>query len=129
MSDTTLVIAALVREVLTLPEDAPIAPEQLLFYDLEFTSLDMVDLLFRIEEELGVEITEGTISELARGEMPEQEFCVDGVLTPAGRSRILELLGDAPASVFPERVHVQTLPRYCTIAALARLVDHQLGRR
>ena len=36
-------VAALVRETLSLG-DVTIRPEQLLFYDLEFTSLDLLDL-------------------------------------------------------------------------------------
>jgi acyl carrier protein len=116
-------LAELIRETLALGE-LEIRPEQLLFYDLEFTSLDLLDLLFRIEERLGIRVPEGTIYRLARGELPDAEFADKGYLTPAGRERLMALLAETPRNVFPERIHAQTLPRYVTVGALARLLDH-----
>jgi acyl carrier protein len=117
-------VAALVRETLSLGADLEVKPEQLLFYDLEFTSLDLLDLLFRVEETLGVAIPEGTIYRHARGDTPDEQFAEKGYLTPLGRERLIALLSDSPPSIFPERIHVQALPRYITVGALVRLVDH-----
>jgi len=116
-------VAALVRETLSLG-DVDVRPDQLLFYDLEFTSLDLLDLLFRVEETLGVAIPEGTIYRHARGDVPEAEFAEKGYLTPLGRERLMQLLSDSPPSIFPDKIHVQALPRYITVGALVRLVDH-----
>lgn len=116
-------IVSLVRETLSLG-DVEIRPEQLLFYDLEFTSLDLLDLLFRIEETLGIHVAEGTIYRLARGDTPDEQFADKGYLTPLGRDRLMALLDDTPRQVFPERIHTQSLPRYVTVGAIVRLVDH-----
>jgi acyl carrier protein len=116
-------VAALVRETLSLG-DVEVRPEQLLFYDLEFTSLDLLDLLFRVEETLGVAIPEGTIYRHARGDVADAEFADKGYLTPLGRERLMQLLSDSPPSIFPDKIHVQALPRYITVGALVRLVDH-----
>lgn len=116
-------LAALIRETLSLG-DVEIRADQLLFYDLEFTSLDLLDLLFRIEETLGIPVPEGTIYRLARGELADEAFADKGYLTGAGRAQLMAMLGDTPPSVFPERIHVQSLPRYCTVGALVRLIDH-----
>jgi acyl carrier protein len=121
-------VAAIVRQTLALPESEPVRPEQLLFQDLNFTSLDMLDLLFRLEERFDISIPEGTISDLARGEMPEAEFAESSVLTAAGRERLMALLYDAPPQIFPARIHVTSLPRYCTVGAMARLVEDKLAR-
>ena len=120
-------VATLVRKTLALPESEPIEPRQLLFYDLGFTSMDLLDLLFRIEEHFQIRIPEGTIYQLARGEMLDTEFAQAGVLTEAGRARLMELLHDSPAEIFPDRIHASTLPRYCTVAAFVRLVEHKLA--
>ena|SRR5688572_50556 len=120
-------VAMLVRKTLALPESEPIAPQQLLFYDLGFTSMDLLDLLFRIEQHFQIRIPEGTICQLARGEMLESDFAQAGVLSEAGRRRLMELLHDSPAEIFPERIHASTLPRYCTVAAFIRLVEHKLA--
>jgi acyl carrier protein len=121
-------LAGLIRETLSLG-DIAIRPDQLLFYDLEFTSLDLLDLLFRIEENLGIKVAEGTIYQLARGDLADARFADKGYLTGEGRARLMALLADTPENVFPERIHVQTLPRYCTVGALARLLDHLRGNQ
>jgi len=119
----------LVRQTLALSESEPISSQQLFFYDLGFTSMDLLDLLFRVEQHFQIEIPEGTIYHLARGDLAESQFAEDGVLTEAGRQRLMALLHDTPAELFPARIHATTLPRFCTVGAITRLVDHKLAER
>ncbi|MBA3499207.1 MAG: phosphopantetheine-binding protein [Myxococcota bacterium] len=122
---TTLeTVIVLVRDTLSLGPHEPVRGDQLLFYDLQFTSLDLLDLLYRVEEHFGVAIPEGTLYGLARGELDDGAFADRGLLTPLGRERLMALFSDSPTSIFPDQIHFQTLPRYCTVAAIARLVDH-----
>jgi acyl carrier protein len=118
-------VIALVRDTLAIEQSDSVSVSQLLFHDLGFTSMDLLDLLFRIEEELGVAIPEGTLHRLARGDLAEDEFCRDGHLTSEGRRRLMELLFDSPPEIFHERIHVQTLHRYCTVGAFVRIVEHE----
>jgi acyl carrier protein len=124
--DTLAEVATLVRQTLALPDSEPIGQEQLFFYDLGFTSMDLLDLLFRLEQHFQIAIPEGTIYHLARGDLEESRFAEDAVLTEAGRQRLMELLYDTPRELFPPRVHATTLPRFCTVGAIVRLVDHKL---
>jgi acyl carrier protein len=119
-------VIQLVRETIALPESEAISHERLLFYDLNFTSMDMLDLLFRVEQRFQISIPEGTIYALARGDLSDREFEQDGILTPVGRKQLMGLLYDSPPQIFPERIHIATLPRYCTVASIARLVEHRL---
>ena len=125
--NTAAEIATLVRQTLALPASEPIGPQQLFFYDLGFTSMDLLDLLFRIEQHFQIEIPEGTIYHLARGDLAEAEFAEDAVLTEAGRQRLMALLYDTPPELFPARIHATTLPRFCTVGAITRLVGHKLA--
>jgi acyl carrier protein len=127
--DTLAEVAMLVRQTLALADSEPIRAEQLFFYDLGFTSMDLLDLLFRLEQHFEIEIPEGTIYHLARGDLDESKFAEDAVLTEAGRARLMELLYDTPPELFPPRIHATTLPRFCTVGAIVRLVDHQLAQR
>jgi len=113
----------LIRETLALEDDEPIKSTDLLFYDLDFTSIDLLDLLFRIEEEFDVAIPEGTLYRLAKGELDEETFCQGGKLTPQGRDALMALLHDSPKTIFPPDIHRQTLPRYATVSAFVRLVE------
>ena len=125
--DTLSEVTVLVRQTLALPESEPISAQQLFFYDLGFTSMDLLDLLFCVEQHFQIEIPEGTIYRLARGELPEAEFAQDAVLTETGRARLMALLYDTPPQLFPPRIHATTLPRFCTVGAIVRLVDHKLA--
>jgi len=121
-------VSALVRQTLALPDTEAISPPQLFFYDLGFTSMDLLDLLFRLEQHFGIEIPEGTIYHLARGGLSEAEFAEDAVLTEVGRARLMDLLYDTPKELFPARIHATTLPRFCTVGAITRLVEYKLGK-
>ena len=127
--DTIAEVTTLVRQTLALPDSEPISPQQLFFYDLGFTSMDLLDLLFRVEQHFEIEIPEGTIYHLARGDLQEAEFAEDAVLTDAGRSLLKALLYDTPEELFPPRIHATTLPRFCTVGAIVRLVDHKLAEQ
>ena len=124
--DTPGEVAMLVRQTLALPETEPVSPQQLFFYDLGFTSMDLLDLLFRIEQHFQIEIPEGTIYQLSRGNLSEAEFAEDAVLTETGRQRLMELLYDTPKELFPARIHATTLPRFCTVGAITRLVEYKV---
>ena len=124
--DTFEQVAVLIRKTLALQDSEPIESKQLFFYDLGFTSMDLLDLLFRIEQHFQISIPEGTIYHLARAEMPEAEFATDGVLSESGRQRLMDMLSDTPPEIFPARIHATTLPRYCTVGAFVRLVDYKL---
>ena len=47
-------VAQIVRETQARPDTAVIEPAQLLFNDLAFTSMDLLDFLFRVEDSFGV---------------------------------------------------------------------------
>lgn len=133
MTDSAILelVTALVRDTLSVSdrEGVEISSATLLFYDLSFTSMDLLDLLFRIEEHCDITISEGTLYGLARGDTPEAEFAQDGVLSAVGRDQLMQLLHDTPPELFPDRIHATTLPRYCTVGAIARLVEHKLEVR
>ncbi|WP_160164515.1 acyl carrier protein [Pedosphaera parvula] len=120
------VVSASVRTTLGLRDNEPVRPDQLLFYDFAFTSMDMLDLMFRMEEHFKIMIPEETLYGLAKGDLAENEFANEGVLTTTGRERLMSLLHDSPREIFPERIHVKTFPRYCTVGAMVRLVEHQI---
>ena len=120
-------VAQIVRETQARPDTAVIEPAHLLFNDLAFSSMDLLDFLFRVEDTFGVVIAEGTLYRLARGDLSDDEFAKDGFLLPLGRERLMALLADTPAELFPVQIDTATLPRYSTVGAIGRLVDHLLA--
>src|SRR2546427_7603124 len=92
-------------------DDESISSDTLLFYQLAFTSMDLLNLLFRLEQHFDISVPEGTLYGLARGEMPDEEFATDGVLTPAGRERPFGPFDDHPEGGVPPPVRRARPPR------------------
>jgi len=111
------------KETKDYDEDEKVGNKDLLFYDHDFTSMDMLDFLFRIENFFDIRIQEGTIEKLVRDNVPEGDFAVDGNLTAKGRQKLMEFLHDTPENIFPDKIHISSLPRYCTVDSIARLVE------
>src|SRR2546422_6054671 len=125
---TLNVVIGMIRDSLNASgrDDESISSDTLLFYQLAFTSMDLLDLLFRLEQHFDISVPEGTLYGLARGEMPDEEFATDGVLTPAGRDRPEGVLHDTRGGGFSPRVYSAGLPRFSTVRATAPLVDATL---
>lgn len=63
--------------------------------DLGAESLDVLDLVFRIEKAFGIEITRGEMERAARGDMPPEVFAPGGVISEAGIARLRALMPEA----------------------------------
>jgi acyl carrier protein len=129
VTSTLETVQRLVRETLARPDDFEARAEHLLFYELAFTSMDLVDLLFRIEDQFGLAAPERTLLRESQGELSDEEFARDGLLTPSGREGLMQVLHDSPPAIFPPAIHVSTLARFCTVGAVARLVEAGLRER
>ena len=114
----------LIKETKNYIDDEEVNGEDLLFYDHGFTSMDMLDLLFQMEQCYEIRIPEGTIYSLARGDMPDDQFSDNGYLTDRGREQLMKLLYDTPENIFAQKIHKSALPLYCTVDAMIRLVEH-----
>lgn len=114
-------LAALVRETLALPADAPLDPDAPLYGELGLTSMDLLDLVFRVEEAFGLILPRGTVAARVRGDLAEAAFAVDGVLTEAGRGQLAAFNQVDPARL-PAEIEVAGLPQHLTLRAFAQIV-------
>lgn len=115
-------LADLVRETLALPPRTPLDPDAPLYGELGLTSMDLLDLVFRVEEAFGVVLPRGTVVARVRGERPDPEFAVDGLLTAAGRDRLAAFNG-IPSERLPAEVEVASLPQHLTLRGLAKIIE------
>jgi acyl carrier protein len=85
-------------------DDDEVTPDAVLFDDLGAESLDLLDIVFRLEKEFSIKIPRGGIQAdalSAEGEnLKEEDLVVDGVLTPLG----IEKLKGAMPEVDPSRI-------------------------
>jgi acyl carrier protein len=106
----------------------PLAEVQLtsvLMADLHAESLDFLDVVFRIERDFHIEITRGEMERASRGEMTDEEFAPDGVISEAGLARLRELMPEAGDRIVPG-LRPSTILTLFSVQTLANMV---IGKR
>ncbi|HKD67256.1 MAG TPA: phosphopantetheine-binding protein [Candidatus Binataceae bacterium] len=93
-----------------------------LFADLEAESIDLLDIVFRLEREFNIQIPRGRIIEDARGDLPEDEFERNGVLTAPGLARLREYMSEVPAENFRAQMNLADVPALFTVETMCKIV-------
>lgn len=87
-------VVAAIAEALALPDDE-VTPDHYLMDDLGAGSLDFLDIVFKLEHTFDIQITRGEMERAARGDMTEEEFAPEGIISEAGLERLRELMPEA----------------------------------
>lgn len=89
-------------------------------------SLEFLDIVFKLEQHYGIEITRGEMERAARGDMDEEAFAPDGVLSEAGLERLRALMPEAADRVKPGLRTGQILSLF-TVQTFVRIVERKLA--
>lgn len=81
-------------------DPARVAPDSNLF-ELGAQSLEFLDVVFKLEQEYGIEITRGEMERAAKGDMGDDDFAPDGLISDAGLERLRTLMPEASARIVP----------------------------
>ena len=90
--------------------------------DLGAESIDLLDMVFRLERAFKVKIPRGKIVESARGTLTEAEFEQKGLVTDVGLSQLKSYLSEVPAERFRTPMKVKEIPRLFTPETFCKLV-------
>ena len=82
-------------------EDAAVELSTTLIDGLGAESLDFLDIVFKLEREFDIQITRGEMERAARGDMSDEEFAPDGVISDRGLERLRELMPEAADQIQP----------------------------
>ncbi|MCK6592356.1 MAG: phosphopantetheine-binding protein, partial [Polyangiaceae bacterium] len=74
-----------------LGRDVEVRVTSNLMDDLGAESLDFLDIVFKLEQTFGIQITRGEMERAAKGDMSDEEFAPGGVISEAGLQRLREL--------------------------------------
>lgn len=106
-SDVPKRVCELIHEA--LGRDVEVRPESNLMEDLGAESLDFLDIVFKLEQAFGIQITRGEMERAARGDMSDEEFAPGGVISEAGLARLRELMPESAHRINPGLRPVQIL--------------------
>lgn len=103
-------------------EPAQVTPQARLIEDLGADSLDLLDLLFHLEQRFSVTLKPRSIERLARDRLAGAPLEVDGAYTFAALQAIHALMPEVPAAEMTGTVRPADLPRRFRVATFMELV-------
>ncbi len=125
--DIPAIVRTCVAEGLFLSEDE-VTPDTALFEDLAAESIDLLDILFRLERALGIRLKGADISEHILGGMTPDDFVgSDGRLTEQGQAQLHKAMPQLDVSTLGEGVDIMTLLGRFTVQNLTDLVTERVA--
>lgn len=100
MADVDSAVKEAVVEALALDDDE-VTPDSTLMDDLGAESIDLLDILFRIEKATGVKIEASDLGDYIQGGIPDDEFSDEGqIVTAKGAEQLHKVMPQVdPADV------------------------------
>jgi acyl carrier protein len=89
--------------------------------DLGADSLDLLDLVFQLEQRFDIKISPRGIERRAKELLGDVPLEVDGVYTPEALAQLREVLPEVPAEEFADGLGPATLPRVFRVATFVNL--------
>ncbi|HLP17436.1 MAG TPA: acyl carrier protein [Bacteroidota bacterium] len=97
-----------------------------LINDLGADSLDLLDLVFSLEQAFGIEITRGEIERRVRALLPDDEFEEQGVLTQKAKDALKRQLPEVDPGRFEGSLRASEIVTLLTVRAFLRIVTEKL---
>ncbi|MCK5057577.1 MAG: acyl carrier protein [Candidatus Aminicenantes bacterium] len=94
--------------------------------DIGADSLDLLDLVFRLEQDFDIRISRGEIESRAKETMPEEDFEVDGYLSEKAKEELRKSLPEVDGSKFEGNLRKSDIPRLFTVLTFIKLVKEKL---
>ena len=105
-------------------DDVDVKPDAMLFGDLGAESIDLLDIVFRLERNFGIKIPRG---ELFPENVSDPDMVEGGKLTPRGLDEIKQRMPYADLTEFSTNPEVDRLFDLYTVDMLVKYVSTKLG--
>jgi acyl carrier protein len=97
--------------------------------DLGAESLDMLDIVFRLERSFSVKIPRGDVERQASDSLDGQPYEVEGVLTESALAKLKEAMPEVDADKFKPGLMTKDIPRLFTVRTFQNIVVRLLEER
>ena len=104
-------------------DPATIREDDSIIEDLGADSLDLLDLVFHLEQRFKVRITPRGIEKAAEAKLGGAPVAVDGVYTAAALAELRKALPEVPAPELQDGLRTADLPRRFRVATFVNLVS------
>lgn len=113
-------------EALAVDEDE-VTPEATLVGDLGAESIDLLDIVYRLEKEFSIKIERGELVPDDIVNDQEEKYVKDGKLTELGLEEIKKRMPYADLDSFEKNPMVQNLATVLTVKDMCYIVESKLG--
>ncbi len=111
-----------VAEALGVEEDE-VTPDATLMDELGAESIDLLDILFRIERSIGVKIQAADLSEYVQGGIPDEEFGDEQeIITPKGLAQLKKVMPQLDTEALAGQLQADQVMGHFTVENLVTLV-------
>jgi acyl carrier protein len=109
-------------------DDDEVTPDAKIFEDLGAESIDLLDVLFRIERSTGVKIAASDIGEHIQGGIPDDEFGnAEGVVSEKGLAQLKKVMPQIDTDELAGNLRAEQVIGLFTVQNLADLVSSRAG--
>jgi acyl carrier protein len=116
-----------VVDALGVDEDE-VTPEATLLGDLGAESIDLLDILFRLERKVGVKIQASDLAAYVQGGIPDEEFGDDnGIITPKGLAQLKKVMPQIDEDELAGKLEAEKVMSLFTVQNLADMVAERVG--
>ena len=103
-------------------------PDATLMDDLGAESIDLLDILFRVERSTGVKIQASDLGEYMQGGLPDDKFSDDNeAITPEGMEHLKKVMPQIDADALQGQLKAEDVIKHFTVANLATMVAERQG--
>ena len=122
MADVDSAVKDAVVEALALDDDE-VTPESTLMDDLGAESIDLLDILFRIEKGTGVKIEAADLGDYIQGGIPDDEFSDDDqIITAKGAAHLKTVMPQIDPADVEGKLEAESVITLFTVQNLVEMV-------
>jgi acyl carrier protein len=112
-------------------DEEEVTPGAVLFDDLGAESLDLLDIVFRLEKGFGIKIPRGGIQQdlLDEEGLKEEEVLIDGALTARGAEELKKRMPEVDGKRIVEGFRIDDIPMLFTVQTFVNIVKRALAEK
>ena len=127
MADVDSAVKEAVVEALALDDDE-VTPDSTLMDDLGAESIDLLDILFRIEKSTGVKIEASDLGDYIQGGIPDDEFSDENeVITDKGFEQLKTVMPQIDPDELRGKLKAEEVIQHFTVQNLTDMVAERGG--
>lgn len=111
-------------------DDDEVTPEATLLGDLGAESIDLLDILFRLERKLGVKIQAADLAAHVQGGIPDEEFGDEsGIVTAKGMAQLKKVMPQIDENALAGKLEAEKVMSLFTVKNLEDMVAERVAAK